>query len=85
MGNKDKDREQTSKGASEDGTQSPQDAQHTNRDLSQEREARDITVAKQVVETVAGEMAKAHTHYQALLNERSAAAMPTILKMTSGV
>ena len=29
-------------------------------------------------------MAKAHTHYQALLNERSAAAMPTSLKATSG-
>ena len=29
-------------------------------------------------------MAKVHTHYQALLNERSAAAMPTSLKMTSG-
>ena len=30
------------------------------------------------------EMAKAHVHYQALLNERDAAAMPTSLKMTSG-
>ena len=29
-------------------------------------------------------MAKAHVHYQALLNKRSAAAMPTSLKMTSG-
>ena len=29
-------------------------------------------------------MAKAQTHYEALLNERSAAAMPTSLKMTSG-
>ena len=28
-------------------------------------------------------MAKAHMHYQALLNERGAAAMPTSLKMTS--
>ena len=28
-------------------------------------------------------MAKAHTHYQALLNERSAAVIPTSLKMTS--
>ena len=38
----------------------------------------------QVVEAVAREMAKAHTHYQALLNERSAAAMPTNLLVTSG-
>ena len=29
-------------------------------------------------------MAKAHGHYQALLNEKSAAAMPTSLKVTSG-
>ena len=29
-------------------------------------------------------MAKAHTHYQALLNERGTTAMPTSLKMTSG-
>ena len=28
-------------------------------------------------------MAKAHVHYQALLNERDTAAMPTSLKMTS--
>ena len=59
------------------------DAHHANRDLSQEREARDATLAKQVAEAIAREMAKAHTHYQALLNERSAAVMPTSLKMTS--
>ena len=29
-------------------------------------------------------MTKAHTHYQALLNGRGAAAMPPSLKMTSG-
>ena len=62
----------------------PQDARHTNRDLSWEGEARDVTLAKQVAEAVAREMAKAHAHYQALLNETSTAAMPTSLKMTSG-
>ena len=46
--------------------------------------ARNATLAKQVTEAVAREMAKAHMYYQALLNERSAAAMPTSLKMTSG-
>ena len=51
--------------------------------ISARREARDATLAKQVVEAVAREMAKAHVHYQALLNERGAAAMPTSLKMTS--
>ena len=29
-------------------------------------------------------MAKAHAHYQALLNDRSAAVIPTSLKVTSG-
>ena len=62
----------------------PWDACHTTRDLSHERELRDTALAKQVVETIAREMAKAHAYYQALLNERGTAAMPTILKMTSG-
>ena len=63
---------------------SHQDACHAKRDLSWEREARDTTIAKQVVEAIAREMAKAHMHYQALLNDRGTAAMPTSLKMTSG-
>ena len=84
MGNKDKDRKQTSEGASGDNPQSPWDAHHANRDLSQEREARNAALAKQVAEAIAREMAKAHMHYQALLNERSAAAMPTSPKMTPG-
>ena len=62
---------------------SPQDAHQATRGLSHEREARDATLAKQGVEAIAREMAKAHAHYQALLNERSTAAMPTSLKMTS--
>ena len=36
-------------------------AHHANRDLSQEREARDAALAKQVAEAIAREMAKAHT------------------------
>ena len=51
----------------------PRDVHQAARDLSQEREARDTALAKQVVEAVEWEMAKAHMHYQALLNERSAA------------
>ena len=82
--NKDKNKEQDGEAASTESITSPWDAHHTNRDLSWEREARDATLAKQVVEAVAREMAKAHVHYQALLNERSAAAMPTSLKVTSG-
>ena len=82
MGNKDKDKEQTSKGAFGNSALSPWDAHQANRDLSQEREARNTALAKQVVEAIAREMAKAHVHYQALL-KRSAAVMPTSLKMTS--
>ena len=65
--NKDKNKEQDGEAASTESITGPWDAHHTNRDLSQEREARDATLAKQVAEVVAREMAKAHAHYQALL------------------
>ena len=55
-----------------------------NRDLSWDREARDAALAKTITEAVAREMAKAHAQYQALLNNRSAAIIPTSLKVTSG-
>ena len=79
--NKKQDGEPTT---SAEGIISPCDACHTNRDLSWEREAWDITLAKTITEAVAREMAKAHAHYYALLNERSAAVIPTSLKVTSG-
>ena len=47
-------------------------------------EARDTVLAKTIIEAVAREMAKAHAQYQALLNDRSAAVIPTSLKVTSG-
>ena len=80
MGNPNKD----SDGAMGANLTSPWDFCQAARDLSQEREARDAALAKQVVEAIAREMAKAHTHYQALLNERSTAVIPTSLKVTSG-
>ena len=87
MGNKDKNKDQGDSGSSEGAMGGDitnlWDAHHASRYLSQEREARDAALAKQVAEAIAREMAKAHTHYQALLNERSAAVMPTSLKMTS--
>ena len=89
MGNKDKDKNKdqgdsaATEGALGDSITSPQDAPHINKDLSWERKARDTALAKQVVEAIAREMAKAHAYYQALLNERGTAAMPTSLKMTS--
>ena len=58
MGNKDKDKKQTSKGASGDSALSSWDAHQANRDLSQERDARDATLAKQVAEAVAREMVR---------------------------
>ena len=87
MGNKDKDKNQgdsvATEGASRDSITSLWDAHHANRDLSWERETRDTALAKQVADAIARKMAKAHVHYQALLNERGATAMLTSLKMTS--
>ena len=83
MGNPNKDTE-TETEVSGEGVESACKACQAARDLSWEREARDAALAKQVAEAVAREMAKAHVHYQALLNDRGAAAMPTSLKMTSG-
>ena len=80
MGNPNKDSETE---VSRRGTESAHNAHQATFNLSQEREARDAALAKQVAEAIVGEMAKAHMHFQALLNKRSAAAMPTSLKMTS--
>ena len=86
---KNKDKEQDGEtAASAESITSPRDAHQTNRDLSQQREARDAargaTLAKTIAEAVAREMTKAHVQYQALLNDRSAAVIPTSLKVTSG-
>ena len=82
---KDKNKEQDGETAtSAERITSPQDAHQTNRDLSWERDARDATLAKTIVEEVAREMAKAHAQYQALLYDRSTAVIPTSLKVTSG-
>ena len=48
----------------------PQDGcQDTQRDHSQDQEARDIALAQTITEAAAREMAKAHVHHQAILNE----------------
>ena len=44
----------------------------------------DATLAKTITEAVAREMAKAHVHYQAILNERGTAMLQTSLKVSSG-
>ena len=81
--NKEKNKEQDGEAASAESITSPQDAHHANKDLSWEKEARDTVLAKQIAEAVTREMAKTDMHYQALLNERSAAVIPTSLKVTS--
>ena len=60
---KDKNKEQDGESASTGSITSPWDAHHTNRDLIQEREAQDTTLAKTIAKAVAREMAKAHAHY----------------------
>ena len=81
MGNKTKTSSRPAKEPREETTLKSLGCHHTNRDLSCEREA---ALAKQIAEVVARQMAKDHAHYKALLNEKSAAAMPTSLKVTSG-
>ena len=66
-------------------TNSPQDAHHRDtRDLSQDRKVWDAALAQTISEAVAREMAKAHAHYQAILNERGTATLQTSLKISSG-
>ena len=86
--NKDKEHQDGETAASPETITSPLDACQSNRDLSQDQEARNATrdaaLDKTIAETVAKEMAKAHVQYQALLNDRSTAAIPTSLKVTPG-
>ena len=61
-----------------------EDACQSTRDLSQDCEAWDAALAKTIAEAVVREKAKAHVHYQAILNERGAATLQTSLKVFSG-
>ena len=66
-------------------TNSPLDAHCQNtQHLSLDHEAQDATLAQTIAKAVAREMAKAHAHYQAILNERSATTLHTSLKISSG-
>ena len=66
-------------------TNSPQDSHRdSRRDLSWNCEARDAALMQTITEAVTREMAKAHVHYQAILNERGAATLQTSLKVSSG-
>ena len=56
----------------------------TNRDHSQDQEARGTALAKTITKAVAREMAKAHAQYQAIANGKSTPTLPTSLKISSG-
>ena len=67
----------------------------TQRDHSQDQEARDTALVQTITEAVtretqtiaevvAREMAKAHAQYQATVNENHTPTLPTTLKITSG-
>ena len=79
-----KDKEQDRETAASETITSPRDAHQSNRDLSQDCEARDAILAKTITNEVTREMAKAHVHYQAILNDRSTATIQTSLKVPSG-
>ena len=64
---------------------SPRESHQANRDLSQDREARDATLAHLVAEAVAMEMSKAHAQYTTWMKENCTPTLPTTLKITSGI
>ena len=82
--NKDKEHQDGETAASAESITRPWDTHQSNRDHSWDREAKDTTLTKTITKIVAREMAKAHAQYQALLNDRSAAVIPTSLKVSSG-
>ena len=79
-----KDKEQDGETTTSETVTSPRDFCQSNRDLSRDRNARDTILAKTITEAVTREMAKAHVHYQAPLNDRGTATIQTSLKVTSG-
>ena len=84
--NKDKEHQDGETAASSKTITIPRDTHQSNRDLSQDLEARDAArdaLTKTIIEAVAREMAEAHAQYQALLNDRGTAGIPTSLKVTS--
>ena len=68
--NKDKEPQDGETAASSETVTSPWDTCQSNRDLSQDWEVRDTALAKTITKAVTREMAKAHVHYQAILNDR---------------
>ena len=83
--NKDKEHQDGETTASSGETiTSPWDTCQSNKDLSPDRGARDAALAKTITKAVTREREKVCVQYQAPLNDRSAAAIPTSLEVTSG-
>ena len=82
---KDKEQHNGETAASSETITSPrdacQDACQSNRDLSRDCKAWNAALAKTIAEAVTREMAKAHVHYQAILNERGTTTIQTNLKV----
>ena len=72
------------KDKNKDGETATSETNQDTRDLSRDREARNAALAQTITEAVTREMAKAHVHYQAILNERGTATLQTSLKVSSG-
>ena len=80
-----KDKHKDGETAATSETNNPQDGcQDSQRDHSQDQEARDAALVQTTTEAVTREMATAHAYYQAILNEKGAATLPTSLKISSG-
>ena len=81
---KDKEHQDGETTTSSETITSPWVTYQSNTDLSQDHDTWDTTLAKKIAEAVTREMAKAHVHYQALLNDRSTTTIQTSLKVSSG-
>ena len=80
-----KDKHKDGETAATSETNNTQDGhQDSQRDHSQDQEARNAALAQTITEAVAREMVKAHVHYQAILNEKGTTTLQTSLKISSG-
>ena len=79
---KDKNKDNGETATSE--TNGPRDAHQDTQDLSWDCKAWNANLAQTITEAVAREMAKAHAHYQAILNERGTTTLQTSLEVSSG-
>ena len=77
-------KDKTKDGETTDNSKTQDAHQDSWRDQSQGQETRDTALAQKITEAVTRVVAKAHAHYQAILNEKDATTLPTSLKVSSG-